>query len=265
MSLDHHCSEGGTVSPRISIETAGRTDIGLRRELNEDAFTVRSDLGLFVVADGLGGHAAGDVASALAVEAIAAFLETPDMTWPGDADGAVSDPCALLVASIKHANNVIHRAAAANRTKRGMGTTVVAALTRESRVWFAHVGDSRLYLFRDGHLVQLTQDHTVANAWIAEGMEVDLATKLPVGRELLRAVGTRPAVDVDARVEEMRPGDVLLLTSDGVHGPVKDRELAEILGKLGDLVGGVDQIIARANAEGGKDNSTAVLVRWTQA
>jgi protein phosphatase len=253
------------VSRAIKIETAGRTDIGLRRELNEDAFTVRSDLGLFVVADGLGGHAAGNVASTLAVEAITAFLETPDMTWPGDADGAVSDPRALLVASIKHANHVIHRAAATNRTNRGMGTTVVAALTRESRVWFAHVGDSRMYLFRDGHLVQLTQDHTVANAWIAEGMEVALATRLPVGRELVRAVGTRPAVDVDARVEEMRPGDVLLLTSDGVHGLVTDRELAGILADLGDLAGGVDRIIARANAEGGKDNSTAVLVRWSQA
>jgi protein phosphatase len=253
------------VSNRITIQTAGGTDIGLRRATNEDAFAVRSDLGLFLIADGMGGHAAGDVASSLAIEAIAGLVGNLDHTWPGDADGSPSDPRALLVAAIKHANNVIHRAASADRTKRGMGTTVVAALARGSRVWLAHVGDSRIYLFRDGHLVQLTHDHTVANAWIADGMAVDLATTLPVGRELTRALGTHPVVDVDPREEEMRPGDVLLLTSDGVHGLVKERELAGILAEVGDLADGVDRIIARANAAGGKDNSSAVLIRWTRA
>ena len=144
------------MSLTIAIQTAGGTDIGLRRETNQDAFAVRSDLGLFLVADGMGGHAAGDVASSLAIEAIVGLVGNLDHTWPGDAHGAPGDPRALLVASLKHANNVIHRAAAADRTKRGMGTTVVAALTRGSRVWLAHVGDSRIYLFRDGHLVQLT-------------------------------------------------------------------------------------------------------------
>lgn len=249
----------------LHIEAAGRTDIGLRRNTNEDAFAVRKDLGLFVIVDGMGGHAAGEVASSLAVEAMTGLLENPDRTWPSDAEGSRVDPRAYLIASIKHANDVIHRAAAADPTRRGMGTTVVAALTQESSVWLAHVGDSRVYLFRDGHLVQLTQDHTVANAWIAEGMEVALATRLPVGRQLARALGPDPTVDVDVREEDMRPGDVLLLTSDGVHGLVKEGELAGILAEIGDLVDGVDRIIARANAEGGKDNSTAVLIRWTQA
>jgi PPM family protein phosphatase len=252
------------VSHTICFETAGRTDIGLRRKSNEDAFILRPDLGLFVVADGMGGHAAGDVASALAVEAIARFLDDPDLTWPGDADGSPHDPLARLVASVKHANFLIHDAASTDRSKRGMGTTVVAAFTRGSRVWLAHVGDSRIYLFRGGHLVQLTDDHTVTNEWIGQGMTAELAKSLPIGKELTRAVGTRPTVDVGARAEEVRSGDVLLLTSDGVHGLVKEGELTGILAELGDLASGVDRIIARANDKGGTDNNTAVLVRWTQ-
>ena len=246
----------------LHIEAAGRTDVGLRRNSNEDAFAVRNDLGLFVITDGMGGHAAGEVASSLAVEAMTALLEDPDHTWPGDAHGSPVDPRAYLVASIKHANNVIRRAAAADPNKRGMGTTVVAALTQGSSVWLAHVGDSRIYLFREGHLVQLTQDHTVANAWIAEGMEVDLAATLPVGKQLARALGPEPTVDVDVREEEMRPGDVLLLTSDGVHGLVDEGELATILTEVDSLSEGVERILSRANAKGGRDNSTAILVRW---
>lgn len=253
------------MSKRPTIQTAGGTDIGLRRQTNEDAFAVRSDLGLFLVADGMGGHAAGDIASSLAIDAMAGLIGNLDHTWPGDAHGAPTDPRALLVAAIKHANNEIHRAAAADRSKRGMGTTVVAALARESRVWLAHVGDSRIYLFRDGHLVQLTQDHTVANAWIADGMAVDFAATLPIGKELTRAVGTHPVVDVDVREEEMRPGDILMLTSDGVHGPVQVAELTGILAELGNLTDGVDRILARANTKGGRDNSTAILVRWMEA
>ncbi len=250
------------MSLRISVQTAGGTDIGLRRETNEDAFAVRNDLGLFLVADGMGGHAAGDVASSLAIDAIAGLVGNLDHTWPGDAHGSRGDPRALLVASVKHANNVIHRAATADRTKRGMGTTVVVALARGSSVWLAHVGDSRIYLFREGHLVRLTEDHTVANAWIAEGMEVDLATTLPVGKQLARALGPEPTVDVDVREEEMRPDDVLLLTSDGVHGLVDEGELATLLTEIDNLPEGVERILACANAKGGRDNSTAILVRW---
>ena len=250
------------MSLKIAIQTAGATDIGLRREINQDAFIARKDLGLFVVADGMGGHAAGEVASSLAIEAIALLVGNLDHTWPGDAHGSPTDPRALLVAAIKHANNEIHRAAATDRTKRGMGTTVVAVLAQENRVCLAHVGDSRIYLFRDGHLVQLTDDHTVATAWIADGMDVNLATTLPVGRALTRALGTKPTVHVDVREEEMRPGDVLLLTSDGVHGLVQEEELAAMLAELGNLTEGVERILARANAKGGRDNSTAILVRW---
>lgn len=252
------------MSGSIHIEAAGRTDVGLRRNSNEDAFAVRKDLGFFVITDGMGGHAAGDVASSLAVEAMTGLLEDPDHTWPGDAHGSPADPRAYLVASIKHANNIVHRAATADRSKRGMGTTVVAALAKGSSVWLAHVGDSRVYLFRDDHLVQLTHDHTVANVWIAEGMAVDLAKTLPIGKQLARALGTKPTVDVDVREEEMRPGDVLLLTSDGVHGLVEEGELTTILTEVGNLVEGVERILARANAKGGRDNSTAILVRWRQ-
>jgi protein phosphatase len=246
-----------------SLEAAGRTDIGRVRETNQDTLLLRSDLGLFVVCDGMGGHAAGEVASSLAVHAVEGFLEDPGATWPRDAPGATSDPLALLIAAVLHANSRVHDSAAKDRTRRGMGTTVVAALVRDSSVCLAHIGDSRIYRVRDRQVEQMTDDHTVRYEWIKQGMTVELANNLPLGRGLSRALGTRPTVEVGARLETVLPGDVLLLCSDGVHGVVSPDELTGILLDLGDLSIGVERLITRSNERGGPDNSTALLVRWS--
>jgi protein phosphatase len=251
------------LSPTLVIEAAARTDIGRVRETNQDALLVREDLGLFVVADGMGGHAAGEVASFLATRAIEGFLEDPDATWPRDAPGSAEDPQALLVAAVLHANRRVYDGATRDRTLRGMGTTVVAALARGGALCLAHLGDSRVYRLRNREIEQLTDDHTIRNEWIKQGMAVELANNLRIGRNLARALGTRPTVQVSARLETVLPGDVLLLCSDGVHGVLTPGELTGILLELGDLWLGVERLIAGSNERGGPDNSTALLMRWS--
>lgn len=251
------------MSRTLVLEVAARTDIGRIRETNQDALLVRGDLGLFVVADGMGGHAAGEVASSLAMEALEGFLEDPGATWPRDAPGSTGDPLALLVAAVLHANSRVNDRAAKDRRQRGMGTTIVAALVRGGSVCLAHIGDSRIYRVRNREIEQMTDDHTVRNEWIKQGMAVELANNLPVGRSLSRALGTRPTVEVSARLETVLPGDVLLLCSDGVHGVLAPDELTGILLELGDLSRGVERLIVRSNEKGGPDNSTALLVRWS--
>lgn len=236
--------------------------MGRQRAHNEDRFILLPEFNVFVVADGMGGHAAGEVAAALAVNAIEDFVEALGTTWPRDTLGKPTDALARLVAAVHHANKRIYETAANDRSQRGMGTTVVAVLLRENTVCLAHVGDSRIHRFRNGEVEQLTEDHTVCNEWIREGMDRAAAERLPTGRALSRAVGTRPTVAVSARAETLLPGDVLLLTSDGVHRVVSTGEIASVLTELGDLTAGLDRLITRANDKGGPDNITALLVRW---
>ncbi len=251
------------MSRTLVLEAAARTDIGRVRETNQDALLVRNDLGLFVVADGMGGHAAGDLAASIAVTTLEGLYDDPEITQPRAAPGSPADALARLVAAVKNANSRIQEAAAKDRSKRGMGTTVVAALACGDTVCLAHIGDSRIYRLRDRQLEQLTDDHTVGAEWVKQGAAVELANNLTMGRALTRALGTRPTVEVSARQETVLPGDVLLLCSDGVHGVVSPDELTGILLELGDLASGADRLITRANDGGGPDNSTALLVRWS--
>jgi serine/threonine protein phosphatase PrpC len=250
------------LSRTLALETAGRTDIGRIRETNQDTLLLRPDLGLFVVADGMGGHVAGELAAAIAVATLEGVYDDLALTQPRAEPSSPSDALALLVAAVHTANSRIQDAAAKNRSKRGMGTTLVAALACGSALCLVHIGDSRIYRLRKREIEQLTDDHTVRNEWIKQGMIVELANKLPLGRRLTRALGTQPTVEVSARLEPVLPGDVLLLCSDGVHGEVPPEELTGILLELGDLSSGVDRLITRANDRGGADNSTAILVRW---
>jgi protein phosphatase len=248
----------------LALEAAARTDIGRMRETNQDALLVRNDLGLFVVVDGMGGHAAGELAASIAVTTIEGIYDDPEITPPRVEPGPPGNALARLVAAIKNANSRIQDAAAQDRSKRGMGTTVVAALVCGDTICLAHIGDSRIYRLRAGQLEQLTDDHTVGAEWIKQGAAAELATRLPMGRALTRALGTRPTVEVSARLEAILPGDVLLLCSDGVHGVLPRDELTGILLELDDLSHGVDRLIARSNDRGGPDNSTAILARWSR-
>jgi serine/threonine protein phosphatase PrpC len=247
LSLFNHATHR---PPRL--EATGRTHPGRRRSQNEDALAVDVDLGMFVVADGLGGHASGEVASRLAVTEMSAMLS-------GSAPGA---PAPLLVQAIQHANARVFAAGQAP-AMHGMGTTVVAAFVRGSRVAVAHVGDSRAYLLRGDRLQRLTEDHTVANHCRLAGLDpVTRPNLAPYLHSLTRAVGTSETIDVDVRILEPHAGDVLLLCSDGLTGAIDDEEISDILSECADLDVAAEQLVGAANESGGPDNITVALLRW---
>jgi len=244
----------------------GQTDIGRRRALNED--TIYAQDGLFLVCDGMGGHKAGEVASKLAAEAIAGFVkrsdEDPEMTWPYGYDTNLSYDANRLGTAIKLANRVVFRKGSSNDEYTGMGTTVAAVLvpTRRSQMTYAHVGDSRIYLLRAGTLRQLTRDDSWANLGWSTGADED-ATDSPVKNILTKALGARDDVEFDVVDEPLMAGDVVLLCSDGLTNMLSDTRILEVVtAHAPDLETATGELIARANAEGGRDNISVVLFRY---
>lgn len=231
----------------MHVEAAGRSDVGRVRSHNEDRYAIQRDLPggavLCLLADGMGGHAAGDVAATLAVEAaLATFAERADVA------SAVARANAAVVA----------RSAAAG--ERGMGTTLTCALVGPGAVQFAHVGDSRLYLLRDGALRQLSQDHSWVAEEVAAGRMTAEEARTSSRRNLVtRALGFDAAVAADEGTHPLAAGDTLLLCSDGVHGVVPEAELARACALP--VEEAVAAIVDLANAHGGADNATAVVAR----
>ncbi len=244
------------------LTCAGATDPGLVREYNEDHFGLFPELGLFMVADGMGGAAAGEVAAKMAVNLVHDAFADPDVTWPtGDEVPRTTGP-ELLATVLRRANHCIHQAAAQTPATRGMGTTIAALLAGEARVAVAHVGDSRVYRFREGRLEALTEDHSLLNDLVRAGLaDPDHPEDFEHHNIITRALGVNPFVEADARWVDVAIGDTFLLCSDGLTGPVKPSELTEILRVHPDLEDAVGRLIARANDLGGPDNVTAVLVR----
>ena len=241
----------------ILVTAVGRTDPGLRRTHNEDAYAILEDHQLFVIADGMGKHAAGEVASQLCVEAITEAFRARNggAVAPVDTERAPPLPhrAARLRAAIVSANRRVLSKAADDDKLHGMGTTVVSAYFAPSnqRVYIAHVGDSRCYRLRDDELRQLTADHTLGAAGIT-GKTAAL---------LSRAVGVEENVDVDVLVESPRPGDIYLLCSDGLSRMVDDDLIKSTLTSVPDLDEVTKILIAKANEKGGRDNITTILVR----
>jgi protein phosphatase len=239
----------------ILVTAVGRTDPGLKRKHNEDAYAILEDHHLFVIADGMGRHAAGEVASRLCVEAIVEAFQTSDF-------GPVVQPrlpkraARLRGATIK-ANARILSAARENEAYEGMGTTVVSIYfsPNNQRVYIAHVGDSRCYRLRGGKLVQLTTDHTLGAAGI-QGKTANI---------LSRAVGIEDVVDIDIAIESPQPGDIYLLCSDGLSRMVAADEIQSTLASTGDLDAATKTLIDMANRGGGRDNITTILVRVEKA
>lgn len=237
----------------------GRTDRGRVRELNEDAYLVRPDLGVFAVADGLGGHAAGELASRIAVDCIERGMGDVAPELPAAERGA------RLRDAVRAASREILTHAARDPESAGMGTTVtaVAFSTAEPACAFAHVGDSRAYLLSpDGRLRQLTTDHT----WVQQQIDAGYLTPRqarshPYANVLYRALGAEFDVAVDTFRVELAPGDLLLLCSDGLTGMLSDDELRAILDPAGDLEALAQGLIDAANRRGGLDNTTVVLIR----
>ena len=250
----------------MGVSSASATDKGLRRSANEDSLSVREDLGLFVVADGMGGHAAGEVASRAAVEAIVAFVDatvamSPDQTWPIPFDPAQSANANRLGAGFQMGNRRIAEQIASSSELTGMATTAVAVLIDAEIGTLAHVGDSRAYRLRDGQLERLTQDHSWVEEQISVGaLSETAARKHPWRNIVTRALSGSDDLEVDIKEVPLEQGDRLLLCSDGVFTVLSDDQIGEVLRRETDLDTLCHALIRGANDGGGPDNVTAVVL-----
>lgn len=244
------------------------TDAGRRRTINEDAFHRDDRLGFYVVADGVGGHLKGEVASQEAVEQLRMWVESAlhelerlaRLASSGDGE-ARWEIRRLLENGVQSACYMVFGMAELDPDKRGMSTTVSAALVRGGFCYAAHVGDSRVYRVRAGHVLQITEDHTLINYKLKHGLLTPQQAEQASGRNVItRAVGHKDYVQVDTADVDVRIGDRFCLCTDGLHGYLDhDGEVAELVGD-GALDAGAEAAIALANQRGGKDNITVVLV-----
>jgi protein phosphatase len=252
----------------MQLSWAARTDPGLRRSSNEDSYCTRSDLGLFVVADGMGGHAAGEVASRLAVDTIQTFIsETAgadkNRTWPFPFEPQISLEGNRLKAGFRLANRQIANAMADSSDLRGMATTASAVLAGAHNVCVAHVGDSRVYAMLDGQLRQITDDHS----WVEEQVRAGTMTSSAARQHPWRNVVTRAlsgGSDPDIDIVELTPhaGERLLLCSDGLSGVIAHDRMERILGDASATLEEIcDRLVAAANDAGGPDNITALVIQ----
>jgi protein phosphatase len=251
----------------LVLGAAGLSHPGKERGENEDALGSFPDARLFVVADGMGGHNAGEVAAMMAVVGIDAFFRSfhgdPLQPWPYPVDRTLSLAANLLRGGIKVANDKIRAEADADRSRARMGTTVVAMAIGEEQLAVAHAGDSRAYRFRDGTLTRLTRDHSVAEEMRQARPEMtddELAT-FAHRNVVTRSLGSKEDLEPDIHVDSVQHGDVYLLCSDGLWGVVRDDKIAAILRATPDLETACSKLVDAANEAGGPDNVTALLVR----
>ncbi len=255
------------MAPPLRVEVVGETNVGRKRTHNEDNFCILADFGLYIVADGMGGHASGEVASKMAIDTIKEFFERtaddPERTWPYKLDRSKGYEENRLITSIKLANLRIYEHAQRDSKARGMGTTIVTIFTVENGVYCAHVGDSRVYRIRDGRLEQMTEDHSLLNDYIKmKHLSAEEIANFPHKNVIVRALGMKETVKVDSRFDAPMAGDTYLLCSDGLCGPVSDEEILSIVVNAADLPTACRRLIERANENGGPDNITSVLARW---
>jgi len=247
----------------LTLDVAGLTDVGRVRASNEDCFGYDERLGIFVVCDGMGGHAAGEVASRIAVDAVLEYFRglepaLKQEAYPDDAPLGAR----LLAEAVKEANDAILEFAEAHKNTSGMGTTLVASRFAEGTVSIANVGDSRIYLLREGQLLQLTEDHSLVMEQVRRGMlTLEEAKRSSAQNIITRALGTDETTLPDLGEFPAQKGDVLLLATDGVLRHVEDNEIRDILLQVTSLKAACATLIDLANERGGDDNSTCVLVR----
>jgi len=247
----------------MRLRVGARTDTGRVRPQNEDAYMSQAEQGLFVVCDGMGGAPAGEVASEMAIQAIARELE--DRQNGGALETSPFLPhTQRLVDAVRQSNEFIYGEAQRDPRQAGMGTTIVGAWIREQIAGVAHVGDSRAYLWHNDRLEPLTRDHSLMEAHIEAGL-ADEGRSLPAEQQnmLVRVLGREPAVDVDVTEVPVRSGDYVLLCSDGLTRMVAESELAHAIRTYQDPQQICDQLIATANMNGGADNITVVVVKVT--
>lgn len=247
----------------MELSVGSRTETGPRK-MNQDHFGWWPDLGLFVVADGMGGHNAGEVASHLAVEAIHQFVADSangaDITWPFGIEVAKSIEVNRLTTAVRLANRKIYAEGSRHAEWNGMGTTVVAALVYGDRMAMASVGDSRIYRFREGALEQLTKDDTWLATVLGEKEAEEAAPAHPLRHVLTSVVGTRDDVKPGARDEQLMAGDMFVLCSDGVHGRLDSASITEVLQATSTADGRATRLVGEALTRGGSDNATALVI-----
>jgi protein phosphatase len=246
------------------------TDVGRKRKGNEDSLFVNPDQNLFVVADGMGGHAAGEVASRVAVESINEFVcltsGDEEITWPFGLDDNISYDGNRLKTAIRYANRKVLEATRERSEYEGMATTVAAVLVDGATANLGHVGDSRAYLFRGDALRLLTSDHSWVNEQLRSGvLSADQARGHPLRNVVTRALGGRPDLQVDMQAHPLEPGDILLLCSDGLTTMLPDEEISRVVAAAGgDLTRTARDLVAAANERGGEDNITVLLLKFAE-
>jgi protein phosphatase len=251
----------------MRISAAGLTDVGLQRDHNEDTFGCLDKYRLYIVADGMGGHNSGEIASAMAVDSVKHFFgatEKEDATWPFPIDPNLSLLENRLSAAIKMANKAIYDRAASEQSMQGMGTTIVGLLVSADKkvAHVAHVGDSRAYRIRAGKIDLLTRDHSLVNDYLMMMPDMPKEAMDILPRNVItRALGMQDSVVVDLGTEGIEPGDRFLLCSDGLSGQVSDERIGELVTAAGeDLEKCTKSLVEESNAAGGDDNVTVVVV-----
>jgi PPM family protein phosphatase len=249
---------------------SGLTDVGLQRDHNEDSYAVLPEYDLFIVADGMGGHRAGDVASRLATDSIADFFRSTaqeDATWPFHFDTSLSEDENRLVTGIRVANRRIFERSIRSRDCAGMGTTVVGALysRKKNRLFVGHVGDSRAYRVRNRQIQQLTRDHSLINDYLLAMPELTEEQRAELPKNVItRALGIQDSVAVDLVSDEPQLGDVYLLCSDGLSGMLTDEQILGVVASSPETYEACRLLIQKANENGGEDNITALVIRFEE-
>ncbi|MFH1530928.1 MAG: Stp1/IreP family PP2C-type Ser/Thr phosphatase [Pseudomonadota bacterium] len=251
----------------LRIEFAGDTHVGQKRDTNQDALLLLPEEDLFVVADGMGGHLSGEVASKLAVDTMKDFYvdsgEDAEITWPFRTEGEFGYHASRLIVGIKLANLRVFETSQSGRQYKGMGTTLVGACYGDGDLYIGHVGDSRAYRLRGGTLEQLTEDHSLLNDFKKNiRMSQEDEERFPYKNIIVRALGMKDTVEVDVRKTRPLPGDVILLCSDGLNGEIDDEAIRRVLIEEQNLTRVCSRLINMANDAGGKDNVTVVAVRF---
>ena len=234
----------------------GQSDLGLVRQTNEDHFGLFPEQNLYVVADGMGGHAAGEVASRIAVASVRKYFQAPEH--------ARQNPADRLREAVKTANSAVVSAGECDPSLNGMGTTIVAICALLNTVIIGHVGDSRIYRYRNNQVEQLTQDHSLVNDYVRQGLITpEGAAHHPMRHVISRALGTSVQVEVEIARHAPQAGDVFLLCSDGLSNRIASSEMNTLLATaLDDLEKTAGALVARAKDNGGEDNITVILVRY---
>ncbi len=240
----------------VNIKFSAKTDVGKKRKLNEDSFCAAGDLGLFLVADGMGGHLAGEIASQIAVEITKMSLSDWLKKGPPNSE--------IFVKAIQLANKGVFEMAEKGQGMKGMGTTIAGILICNGGFATANVGDSRIYRIRNNSIEQLSKDHSMVSMQLSMGLiTAEEAKKSAYKNVITRAIGTAQAVEVDTRDEEAMKDDVILICSDGLSSLAEDKDMLDIINRCNDLDNACEELIGLANFNGGDDNITTVLVKFS--